>query len=606
MILYTDNQADGATVSANNSTVNYPPTNVQDSRLSRIFRGGEQLDFDISGSGSLKNISQAYTNLVQDPTDLTTGNWTLSNGATAVSSTETFQGLSMTELSGDGTSDPQILQSITVGASTQREYSIVLRNKNVSGEVLQCFLIQSDGNMTYTINFDNKNVIISGDSESSYIWHDNLTVEIFGITNISVDTSIQVRIDHVQSGSSTQSFYVTACQVVDNTTTFYPFIDGSKTADVIDETFTMPDRFTVVWKGTPNFAFDGPPSNVTISRWDIGAPQSAIIYAIGSDQFFYVWNDGGTTRFIGNKTFDDGTSFDNLNQELMIIASIDTKSGGINDSRFIVIPLESGTIGEDTTWTGAPDIKTSDFPTLSIGNENGSNQADSSYEYLRIYAGLLVGTVTDSDDVTELLKDKKLLFDKTYQQKLTATDLLIAGSTINDGDTITLRANNVDSFGSGSPLDETVTWSDSIITQTFTKSSYQYWRLSVNSSNVLDIGRLYLGESYTPPGITPTVTNGLQDAGIKTISASGQSYYDQRYFFELISVSFAALTHAEKLEIFNIFRDIGHGTPFFVTFDETCSDLGTRYVTINQNSLTTRLLSNPAYYSLALSLREEV
>ena len=94
MIIYSDNQTDIANVTASPSSVNYPPSNVKDSRLERIYKGDEQIDFDISGSGSLKNISQAYTNLVQDPTDLTTANWTATN-VTISDSGETLSGYTL-------------------------------------------------------------------------------------------------------------------------------------------------------------------------------------------------------------------------------------------------------------------------------------------------------------------------------------------------------------------------------------------------------------------------------------------------------------------------------------------------------------------------------
>jgi len=127
------------------------------------------------------------------------------------------------------------------------------------------------------------------------------------------------------------------------------------------------------------------------------------------------WEDGGTQTLLISQKFDDGSSFTDLNQRIRLFLSLDLISGGQNDSRFIVEPLESGAINEDATWSGIPDIKSSTFPTLSIGWDNSlGRQANSNYEYLRVYEWDGVKpTITDSDDVDTYLAGQTPLFSVT-------------------------------------------------------------------------------------------------------------------------------------------------------------------------------------------------
>ncbi|MCW8929934.1 MAG: hypothetical protein OQL19_06835 [Gammaproteobacteria bacterium] len=608
MKIYTDNKVDLATVSGTDATVNYPASNVQDPNIDLIYRGGEQVDFYISGSGSLKNISIGYINLVVDPTDLTTVNWSKTSSITVVDSGDTIQGESIYKL------------EATISAAGRLEQNIVVANTVATGKIRmrkgtnnidRYAIYNTTGAATVlelNIVYSSKGFTISSGTIEKYIWLDDETVDIYFKTESFTNPSTLTERMYIGAGSSTSgqySYYSTPQLLAGGAFNSAPFIDGTKAVDTINETFTMPDKYTVVWQGVPYFPYNTS-VNKTLYEWTVSSDIKARLeYEITTDTFRYIWDDPNF-RAMSSLQFDDGTSYTNLNQKIMIVCSVDTISGGISDSRMICIPLESGSISEDSTWSASPDIKSSTFSTLSIGNTSGANQPDSEYEYLRVYEGLLVGTVTSSDDVIALLKDKKLLLDKTYQEKFTATDLLIAGSTINDGDTITLRGNDVDSYGTGTPVDETVTWSKDIITHSFTKASHQYWRLSVNSSNIIDIGRIYLGENYETPGLSPTVTHDVNDNSIVTISASGKTYADIRYFNNVISIDFPLLTYQEKTVIYNIFRSIGSYTPIFVTFGEIGIDIPSIYGTINQASLSASLLNSPNLYSLSLTIRQEV
>lgn len=608
MILYTDNQADDATVSEAGETINYPAANVQDSRLSRIYKGGETCEFNLDAGGALKSISDAYTNLIQDPTDLTTANWTMNNGLVASITTDSINGNLFTKLTADGTSDPQavITSAVTVTASVKHTGYVIIRNGTTTGNSQFYILLTAETN-NCVVNWTTKVVTLNVGDKVKYNFIDDETVEIWLTTaGGSVGTAATFRIDPDTNALATQYIYATECQLVNNTEVYYPFYAGAKSADVISESFTMPDSFTFDCIVTPYFNFDDGTGGFRVFNIKTGTPNFYVYYEQSNDTFNIVWFDGGTLRAIGSQRFDDGTTYTNLNQRIRLIGSVNLVSGVAADSRFIVIPLESGALYENATFNGTPDIKTSVLSTLYIGVATTTLQADCEFEYLRFYEGVLVGTVTDSDDVTALLNDKRLLLDKTYQYKITADALLLANTTINDGDTVTLRGNNVDSFNAGTPLDQSVTWTKDIIRQTFTKCSYQYWDLIVNSSNDIEIGRLFLGESYTTPDISPTVTNDKVSAGVKSVSVSGQSYMDKRYFYEIINTTFPKVSHAEKAELFAMFEQIDSGVPFFVTFDETEIDLGTMYVTFDSSEIRATLLANPNYYTVGITFREEI
>lgn len=394
-----------------------------------------------------ESITQAYTNLVQDPTDLTTGNWNKTAGLTAVDSSLTINGNRFTKIVDDSSiSDSQISQNIPVTASVKHSAHVIIRNESVTDETVFFVLLSGENNQV-NINWVTMVLTLSLGDSLKYNFIDNNTVEIWLITaGTSIGTSADFRIDPTNLALDAV-IYITECQIVDNTTTFFPFIDGSKTADVIDESFTMPDKFTGRIRFTPNFAYDTLDGNKMVFSWRVSNTQRfELYYEEANDLFRLLFEDTGTGRFIDSQLFDDGTSLTNINQMLDIVFSVDLISGGQNDSRFIIIPQESGSLFEDDTFNSNPDIKTSDFPTLSIGHVVSVQQIDSSYEYVRIYEGLLIGTVTSSEDATELLKSMEMLFqaselprENTYELNGTLTPTIPRGSFSRGTENITFQ-----------------------------------------------------------------------------------------------------------------------------------------------------------------------
>ena len=619
MKLFYDNQVDIATVSSDDENINYPASNVQDTRLSRIFRGDESITFDITGAGAPKNISQAYTNLVQDPTDLRAAgaNWS------AVNSTDEISTLSI-----NGNLFTKIINSAATAGYNKQQFTTSFTNLILTGSVTlkkgssagnsTLFRVRNNTIASFifelTIDFDN-----FGSSPGTpgtgtlldYDWIDSETLKIYFqcIALANLTDNIEIRCFGSNNATSAEYTYWTEVQLIDKAEiTMSPFVESVHAKDEIDETFTMADRLIVDCIIDPRLAFDNAVSNKQTIEWRIDATHYLLLrYNVATDSYSVEYRDGGTLRGMDSQQFDDGSSFTNINQRLRFTLLLNLTSGGTNDSMFIITPLESGSQFIDNSWSGTPDVKSSTFSTLSIGHSAGASQADSVFEYLRVYGWSgTKPTITSSQDMTDYLVDKKILLDKTYMKRLTATDLLIAGSTINDGDIIKLRGNDWDSFNSGTPVDETVTWSKDIITHTFTKASYQYWRLIVNSSNVIDMARIFLGLSYSTPYLGVDISHSYQSGTEKTRTPVGVTYGDIRIKYNMISVKWPKIiTLTDKQELIAAFDVIDISNPFFVTFDETITDLGTLYVTMDGNGLHFVYYRNAVYSKAAISFIEE-
>lgn len=374
------------------------------------------LDYKLS-----KSIYQAFTNLVQDSTDLRAAgaNWASFN-TTDELSTLSINGNLFTKIVNSGailgfnhfnhfTSLTNLIQtgSVTLkkGSSVNNVTRFQIRNNTAAVTI---FDILSDWD-----NFGSSPATPGTGTLLDYNWIDSETLKIYFKCVALANLTDDIRIQCYASANATADEYTywSEVQLIDEAAiTMFPFVDGTHSADVINETFTMPDKFAVRLKVNPRFAFDSGIHRFV--NWDTSL---RVYFRDDIDQMQVFWSDGGGSALLGSQQFDDGSSHTNINQKLDIIVFLDLSSGGINDSMFIVIPQESGSINIDNSWSITPDIKSSDFPTLSIGNELGIQQADSEYEYLRVYEWDGVKpTITSSDDVDDYFIGKTVLLDNTY------------------------------------------------------------------------------------------------------------------------------------------------------------------------------------------------
>ncbi len=202
-------------------------------------------------------------------------------------------------------------------------------------------------------------------------------------------------------------FYICRCQVEENNYKTAWIVDN-RTAVATDFTYTMPDIFTIDLKVKPWFNYDIV-SDRTIGRWEVDATHILhIYYQASSDKFILEWINGTISRtMLSDLQFDDGTNFENIKQTLRFSISLDLTTGDSTGSRFIIIP-ESDIASEVNTWSGNIDAYSATFPTLFLGYR-GLNYIDAVYEYVKIYNQTLIGAITKTSELDNILLEKNLL-----------------------------------------------------------------------------------------------------------------------------------------------------------------------------------------------------
>ncbi len=193
---------------------------------------------------------------------------------------------------------------------------------------------------------------------------------------------------------------------------------------------------------------------------------------------------------------------------------------------------------------------------------------------------------------------------------ITVNSIDIAGHNISSGvSTLKFQGNASDSWGAPS-VDETLTYAAGVINKDFTGGSYRYWRLHIidagNTDTYIEIGRAYGSNSYSTPIISWEVSHSHQSGTVKTRAPVGVTYGDIRIKEELISVKWPKiLTATDKPALITAFDQVDISKPFFVTFDDSVSLLGTLYVTIDGNGLHFVYYRNAVYSRAAISFIEE-
>lgn len=192
---------------------------------------------------------------------------------------------------------------------------------------------------------------------------------------------------------------------------------------------------------------------------------------------------------------------------------------------------------------------------------------------------------------------------------VTVNSISIAGHNISSGATIKFQGNATDSWG-GPTIDETLTWSAGIINKDFTGDTLDYWRLHIidagNTDTFIKLGRVYGSNAYSTPNISWEVSDSYQSDTEKTRTSRGNTYGDLRVKYHLISVKWPKiLTATDKPALITAFDSVDIAKPFFCTFDDSVSLLGTFYVTIDGNGLHFVYYRNATYSKAAISFIEE-
>jgi hypothetical protein len=182
--------------------------------------------------------------------------------------------------------------------------------------------------------------------------------------------------------------YFTAIQAEDS---LYPtpYTPTTRAAGVLQYPLALPRKFTAVFWVRPWFNYDTT-NTLSFLVWYVAANNVFLIYYVpATDQITIGWIDGGVARYLHGPTLNSAAL---LNQHIMVAATIDL-DGGQTGSMLKV--YAGATIGSDKDWGAAPDTKTTDFPTLSVGYDptTPTGVADSFITDLLILPGTLLSEV---------------------------------------------------------------------------------------------------------------------------------------------------------------------------------------------------------------------
>lgn len=589
MRILWDSKADEstATITSSSEATNFDDDNVQDSRLAVRWRAtaaaSEWIKFDAGGSAAA--IFGTTVNLVADPEDLTVASsWGLT-GLTASAAGLSAVGYDLTLITVT-TATGIVTQDISLTGTAAKACGILLQRGSNVDECLFSLRDITAGVTRGLIDVDWSTSSLAATSGTGLIverWLDDDTV----VAAITTDTIVPTNTNRLQlrlNGTAAGFVYATAVQTEDSTFP-HAYVSGTAAAVTTDHTFELPpsQQFVVDCIVRPWFAYDDANFHWL---WDWESDSSHAMecyYSPSSDKIAIAWQDGGTNRTQASSQFDDGTSFASINQRIRVIASIDLTTGDTTGSRLIVIPLGAGTLSESTAWSGAIDSLSTTFSTLSQGYNATSGQLSGEYEYLRVYAGTLVGSVSTSGSVSTLLADMTLLFDQTDQTKWTVDAVALAGHNFGADAVIRLEGNNWDIWsysqdGSAASflIRETLTWQEDVIAKFITERQLQWWRVTVTDPNnddaYVELGRVILGQYLQ---VTPSSFLEWPQEQQRTdrfqYSQGRQLYADVGVATKSMRYQFPETDDDQKQLMQKMYASVGMHTPFMFTNYNTAS-----------------------------------
>lgn len=361
-----------------------------------------------------EDIFKGTTNLITDPKDLSTGNWNDNLTSRILTSTYTEDFL-LTELKKTSTiSDCYVYQDQSVTSNEIPFQGIFKRGTSDLSRITLYDTVGTTTHIDLIIDWTTDIITsITGDF-LQYNWIDSDTLWLACIsTTLNPANNQQLRIYPVYySGDSDSYIYTTGLQLENY---FYPtpFTNSIRNDVVHDFLYTLTSQFSIkleikkAW-----FKYDTSSDKVFFS-WRVDADSFFyLVYNATTDKFELRWQNNGTLRILESQQFDNGTSFDDINQDnIIVFCSINLTTGDTSGSRLVVITQEQ--TFEDNIWSGNIDVLISSFTTLEIGSFNsGNNFADSQISYLYIYDGTTVETITDETSLNTLLESKTTLYTK--------------------------------------------------------------------------------------------------------------------------------------------------------------------------------------------------
>jgi len=340
----------------------------------------------VSKQGAI-GIFQTAKNLLDDPEDITTANWTAVT-ATIELSDFYIDGKRFTKLINTGAwgGAYQVLPAVTfTDGQEASSQALFIRGDETETRFELRDATAGVNRIGLKIQWDTRVVTALNGTLHDAVWINNDVLWISGIS--TAITAANVHWVQLRNATNGKYCYMTAVMAED---TVYPtpYTPTERAKDgVLNYPFPMPEKFSICFWVRPWFKYD---TNVygRFIVWQIdGTHRFIIAYNAGSDKIYIQWRDGTNFRYLYSQQFDDGSAHDDINQEIFVAAAIDLSAQSVTASR---LKVYADSIGGDTTWDAAPDAKSSAFPALSIGQEDGDSEADSFISDLMILPNILL------------------------------------------------------------------------------------------------------------------------------------------------------------------------------------------------------------------------
>jgi hypothetical protein len=242
-------------------------------------------------------------------------------------------------------------------------------------------------------------------------WIDSETVWVYCKTNSIIKANIN-RIYLSATLSATGNYgdytYWGALQIEDQdyATPYIP-PETKRKEHINIYTFETPKQFTIDMIINPKFPYDVAGGLNFMNFLEFyKSPDNflRIFYRPLTDKISIAYKAGVDQSILESQQFDDGTSFDNINQRIRITVSLDLTTGTTSGSKLWI-----NGIFQDDTWDLAINNLTETINQLYIGGKDG-RFADSLIEYVNIYSGTTNQTELNAD-----FTGKTLLFTKTFE-----------------------------------------------------------------------------------------------------------------------------------------------------------------------------------------------
>jgi len=592
-----DNQIDdlaASEITALTAESLYAATNVQDERLTVQWRTTAATDqtiiFNAGGTvtegETWQPMFQATTNLLTDPENLTSANWTKT--AVTASADSVVLGFQRNKITATSTSATCLVsQVLSFAATTNTVIFIVQRGSTTNPEIRITDNTVPATRARVQINFSTKAVTYSLGAIDAGVedWIDDYTLRVaFRCDTIVPGNTNQIglRVRDASGGVGEYTYYTAAMAVANAYPLAYTATSRAAWATSGTVAFRMPPsgKFIVDCEVKPYFAYDTAAAK-DIANWYIDATHELrLVYSNTTDSIEVIWYDGGTSRKLQSDIFDAGTAL-TINQNIRIVGSFDLATGAVTSgSRLLILPRDQGSLYEDDTWSGAIDALTSTtYSTLRLGNRSGSTQLDGLMRYFRVYGGTLEDTITTEEDIDLELEEKQLLYSRDYASHFDLNTFAIMGHNISAGASVKVEANDWDEWnytdGSGSSIiQQTLTWDEDTIMYFF-PSIYkrEYIKLTVNDPNnddgYLAIGRIWAGKYLTiDPSSTLDFRVVKKRSDRSIYNRNRQKWSDQGYGWRRFEMNFprTATTMLDRIQ--RMYDSVGtYSSIIFCNFD---------------------------------------